>query len=121
MEKYCVLESYTIKEVMEVFEGNHERVAIVVNDNRKVTGVVSQGDIIRGLASGVDMYIQVSAIIRPSFLYLQERDMEKAYKIFRDKKITLLPVVSRDYKLVDTITLNDIFDYLEETNVSQGK
>lgn len=119
MEKYCVLETYTIKEVMELFEGNHERVAVVVNNNMKVTGVVSQGDIIKGLASGVDMYSQVSTIIKPSFLYLQEKDMKKAYKIFRDKKITLLPIVSRDYKLVDTITLNDIFDYLEKMNSLQ--
>lgn len=38
--------------------------------------------------------------------------MEKAYTIFRKKKITLLPVVKENFKLESVITLTDIYDYL---------
>lgn len=112
-ENYCVGESYTIKEVLEQFESNNDRVAIVLNASGKVVGVVSQGDILRALSSGRDLYIQVNQIIRNSFLHLYRRDMEEAYSIFRKKKITLLPVINYDNMLTDVITLDDVFSYLE--------
>lgn len=113
MGKHCVYCSYTIKEVMEQFEKNHERVAIVLNEKDKVCGVLSQGDIIRALVSDISIYSMISVILNPSFLYLRSRDMEQAYRLFRDKKITLLPIVSEKFELLDVIRLEDVFGYLE--------
>lgn len=113
MDKYCVRETYTIKEVLEQFESNNDRVAIVVNNSDKVVGVVSQGDILRALSAGIGMYTQISQIIKSSFLHLYEEDMEEAYTIFRKKKITLLPIINHDNKLIAVITLDDIFKHME--------
>ena len=114
MRDYCIRETYTIKETIERFESANDRVAIVVNNEDKVVGVVSQGDILRALSSGVNMYTQINQIISNSFLHLYEKDMEMAVNIFKMKKITLLPVIDSDNKLVDSITLDDIFNYLEK-------
>lgn len=114
VKKYCVYENYTIKEVLERFESSNDRVAIVVNDSDKVIGVVSQGDILRALSAGQSLFVQVSQIIRGSFLHLYEKNLEEAYQIFKKKKISLLPVIDRENQLTDVITLGDIFDYLEE-------
>lgn len=114
LEKYCVNENYTIKEVLEQFENSNDRVAIVVNNSGKVIGVVSQGDILRALSAGTDLYVQINQIIRNSFLHLYSRDLQEAYAIFRKKKITLLPVISYDNELISVITLDDIFEYLEK-------
>lgn len=113
LEKYCVNENYTIKEVLEQFENSNDRVAIVVNDSGKVIGVVSQGDILRALSAGADLYIQINQVIRNSFLHLYSNDLEEAYAIFKKKKITLLPIISYDNELISVITLDDIFKYLE--------
>ena len=112
-ERYCVGEAYTIKEVLEQFENCNDRVAVVLNDSNKVIGVVSQGDILRALSAGADLYIQISQIIRSSYLHLYSRNMEEAYAIFKKKKITLLPVINYDNELMDIITLDDIFTYQE--------
>lgn len=113
-ERYCVSERYTIKEVLEKFENFNDRIAIVISETNKVIGVVSQGDILRALSSGKDLYTPVNQIIQQSFLHLYERDLERAYPIFKKRKISLLPVVSQENKLVDCITLDDIFEYLEQ-------
>lgn len=113
MVEHCVFCSYTIKEVMEQFESNHERVAIVLSETNKVCGVLSQGDIIRALASDISVYSNVSVILKPSFLYIHSKDMEQAYRLFRSKKITLLPIVNEKFELLDIVTLEDIFEYLE--------
>ena len=87
MQEYCIREDYTIKETIERFESANDRVAIVVNTGDKVVGVVSQGDILRALSSGVSMYTQINQIISNSFLHLYEKDMEAAVSIFKSKKI----------------------------------
>ncbi|MDD2972497.1 MAG: CBS domain-containing protein [Lachnospiraceae bacterium] len=113
MEKYCVSENYTIKEVLAQFESANDRVAIVLNGNKKVVGVVSQGDIIRALSAGMSIYEKVSQIIQSSFLHLYEKNMEKAYEIFKKKKISLLPIIDKNGYLSDVITNSDIYIYLE--------
>ena len=113
MSKYCVNERYTIKEVLEQFESYNNRVAIVTNDSNKVIGVVSQGDILRALSAGTGLFVPVKQIIQSSFLHLYEKDLPKAYPIFKKKKIRLLPVVDHNNELIDLITLEDIYDYLE--------
>ena len=92
LDRYCVKEHYTIKEVLEQFESYNNRVAIVTGDSDKVIGVVSQGN---------------------SFLHLYEKDLEKAYPIFKKKQISLLPVIDHSNKLIDFITIDDIYNYLE--------
>ena len=112
-ERYCVNEDYTIKEVLEQFESSNDRVALVENTAGKIVGVVSQGDILRSLSAGGNIYAHINQIIKNSFLHLYTKDMEEAYRIFKKKKITLLPVIDYEGRLSDVITLDDIFDYLE--------
>lgn len=113
-EKYCVKEDYTIKEALEVIDANKDRVVVVMGKEDKVVGIVSQGDILRALVRGGDLYARLSTIVKPSFLYLNERDMQKAFHIFKKTQITMLPVIDKEYRLKDVITLKDIYDYLEE-------
>ena len=50
----------------------------MTGDSDKVIGVVSQGDILRALSAGQNLYTPVNQIIRNSFLHLYEKDLEKA-------------------------------------------
>ena len=114
MDLHCVYEDYTIKETIENFEKNHERVAIVLSGSDKVIGVVSQGDIIRALSAGTSLFTKVSGIINPSFMYMTDKDLGKAYDKFKAKQITMMPVVDKDFALVDVITMKDIYEYMEQ-------
>lgn len=113
INKYCVNEDYTIKEVLEQFESQNDRVAIVIDQCERVIGVVSQGDILRALSAGADLYVPIRKITRCEFIHQYEKKMKEAYVIFKNTKITVLPVIDHENKLIDVITLDDIFDYLE--------
>jgi predicted transcriptional regulator len=112
--QYCIKDTYTIKEAIDQFEKNHERASIVLNNNKKVVGIISQGDIIRSLSNNIDIYAHISTIMLPSFLYLKEKNMEMAYKIFKEKMITLLPIIDKNFEIQDIITIRDIYQYLED-------
>ncbi len=114
MKQYCIEKDFTIKETIERIEEGKNRGVVVLGNEQKVIGVVSQGDIIRGIISGKDMYSRIDTIVRPNFFYLNEKDMEKAYKLFKKYKISLLPIVDDDFKLIDVINMDDIYKYLED-------
>lgn len=115
LDKYCINESYTISEAISQFEKNNDRVALVINQSDKVIGVISQGDILRAISSGVEMYAPINQVIKNSFLHLYKRDLNVAYQIFKKKKITLLPIINERNELTDVITLDDIFSFLENS------
>lgn len=121
LDRYCVGERYTIKEVLEQFESYNNRVAIVTTASNKVIGVVSQGDILRALSAGRNLYTPVNQIIRNSFLHLYEKDLEKAYPIFKKKQISLLPIINHRNELIDFITIDDIYEYLEKKQMLPGE
>ncbi len=118
-EKYCVNETYTIKEVLQQLEQTQDRCVIVTSSAGKVIGVLSQGDIIRALLRGKNIYSSIHDVLNPSFLHLYENNLKRAYKVFKKYKISILPVISKENDLINVITLGDIFQYLENPD-SQG-
>ena len=107
-----VSKNYTILDTIQSFQVNHERVALV-EDNNKIIGLVSQGDILKELSRGIHMHSLIENIMNQNFRYMTTRDLEKAYKLFKKHKLTMIPVLSGDNTLIDIITLDDIYDYLE--------
>ena len=114
MDQREVQQEYTIKEAIESIDSFHNRAAIVVDNDEKVVGIISQGDVIRALISGKNIYSRVRSIIRPNYYYQKNKDLDSAYKLFKKHKITILPIVDDEYNLVDIIDMDDIYKYMEE-------
>lgn len=108
IEDFCITPNYTLKEVMEVMERNQERGLIVLNEERKVCGFVSQGDIIKALVDGKSLYTYVSNIMSHSIIQLTCRDMKKASEIFIRRNLSLIPVVNEEGFVSDVITPRDV-------------
>jgi len=112
-QRYCVYENDTINTAMLAIQQTKSRCACVLSASQKVVGVISQGDIIRALFDGANQYSSIKDFVNNSFIYLNEVDMERAYKLIKSKNLTLIPVIDKDFILVSVITLTDLFDYLE--------
>ncbi len=110
-EDFCVTIKYTLLEVMNVIETIRERGVVVLGDTGKVVGVLTLGDIIHALVDGKTIYAPIEKIIKPSFIYLTEVDLRQAFKVFKQKNISLIPVVDKDNHLVEVITPRDIMEY----------
>lgn len=112
-EDFCVTQKYTIMEVMQVFERNKERGVIVTGEAGKVCGFLSMGDIIYALVGGKNMYSHIGQICNPSFIYLKKKDYRQALKLFKERNISLIPVINDDMQLVDVITAKEMFEMVE--------
>ncbi|GHU74835.1 hypothetical protein AGMMS49992_17490 [Clostridia bacterium] len=112
-DQFLVKPDNTIIDVMSIIERNKKRAALVINDSIKIIGFVSQGDILRSVVNGVNLYSHIEAIMSSSFKYMKLRDMDVASDLFKNMNISLLPIVDDDFQLLDLITITDIIIHLE--------
>ncbi len=110
-EDFCVTTKYTLLEVMNVIETIRERGVIVLGDTEKVIGVLTLGDIIHALVEGKSIYAPIEKLIKPSFIYLNQVDLNQAFNIFKQKNISLIPVIDKNNYLVEVITPRDIMEH----------
>lgn len=113
---YCVSDGQTIKDAINAIQGNLSRCVVVLNDNKKVIGIISEGDVLRALLNDIEIHTPLKKIVNPSFQYLQERNMFKAYNLVKKYGITLIPIIDEDFYLKNVITIFDVMNHLDFVN-----
>ena len=106
MKNITVYPSATIKEAMETLDKTAEKVLLVVDDKKKLIGTLSDGDVRRyilreqNLSGAIDNAFNKN----PIFVFQVDFDREKVKKVFTDNKISLIPILDQNRKIVDYIT-----------------
>jgi len=112
LELYKIPSLASMLDALEQIERNRSR-CVFITEGDKVVGVLSEGDALRALISGVHLRTQVASVMKPSFRYLRERSFEQACRLVRKHLFTLVPIVDEEFRLTDVITLGEVLDYLE--------
>ena len=97
---YVVDATDTVRTAMERIEANKHRVVVVV-DQGKVVGTVSDGDIRRAFLHDVLPMAPVTRIMQLNPQVTTEADPAKRAALLRAAQVTLLPVVTADNALID--------------------
>lgn len=106
----CITKNYTIMETIEAINNSCNRGVIVLNDENKVCGFVSQGDILEALLQGRSVYASVSNILKPDFIYSKDSDLRDILPLFKKYLITVVPIIDDEYVLKDVVTLYDVME-----------
>ena len=114
LDQFCVAIDGTIREAIGVINDNRNRCALIVREERRLVGVISEGDILKLLLSGVSTYAPLASVIQPSFKYLRKYDLEAAQELVRKYAISLIPVISDDFTLKDVITIKDVLNHVAD-------
>ena len=101
---YCLKSDATLIDAVAKMNKNRSRTVMVIEAG-KLTGLVSEGDVMRALLRGVDTYAPVSDVVNRSFRFLTSADHQAAFLLFQEHAFGLVPVVDDDFHLVDVITL----------------
>lgn len=88
-------------------------ILFVVDENNKLIGSVTDGDIRRGLIKGVGIGDPVDLIIKPNprFIRKGETDIKKVIK-YREENLRIVPVLDKDNYLVNVVNLREVYSYL---------
>lgn len=107
-QKVIVSPNTTIREVLEIIDKEALRVAIVVLGCDTLVGIVTDGDIRRGILQGIELSAPVSTIMNnnPTSANVSLSSVELK-TLMQERKILSLPIVDDSGKLVGLKTLYD--------------
>ena len=107
LSDYTIGSGATLIDAVAKMNKNRSRTVMVVDDG-KLTGLVSEGDVMRALLRGVHTSVPVSEVANRSFRFLDRVDEAAAFRLFKDHSFGLVPVVDEAFRLVDVITLDQV-------------
>lgn len=83
----------------------------IVNKENNLRGIITDGDLRRMLERGVDVYNEIiDNVMTLNPKWIDEREMAvNALQVMNDMKITCMPVLNEEEKVVGSILMQDIF------------
>jgi mannose-1-phosphate guanylyltransferase / mannose-6-phosphate isomerase len=110
-KNFIINNTYSIKEALLKIEINNKGFLLVLDENDKVVGTVTDGDIRRLFLSGMGVHDVIK--IRKDFVTLKEHDnFQTVCSLFKSKKIAFLPIVDKSNKLVNIVTKKQFHVFL---------
>lgn len=108
IDKYFIGALTTIREALSKLNNlsGDSLVLLVVDDEQKLIGTLTDGDIRRGLINGHELSNVVETIMHSDFCYLTEgEDVVARLHELRARKITFVPILNAEGKVLDVISL----------------
>ena len=115
MNKYIIQQTISIREALVALNqiSSDTQSLLVVDEEQKLVGTLTDGDIRRGFISGAELSDVVASVMHTDFKYIlnSEHDVTRI-KELRDKKIFFIPVLDENYHIVEVLNLKKLRSYL---------
>ncbi|MEZ8470164.1 nucleotidyltransferase family protein [Vibrio splendidus] len=106
-QKTLIPESSTIKQALEIINSEALRVAVVVDKEQKLLGMVSDGDIRRGLLNDLTLSDSVVKVMNTSPITGKSgASKESLVELMEQKQILSVPLIDQGGKIVGLETLH---------------
>lgn len=110
--------SISIVDAMCKIDANSKGILFIVDDNNKLVGSLTDGDIRRWLLKSGDLSASVSEAMKLSPYSLNFSDKGKALKLMHEKCITAVPIVDVDKVIIDICLLSEYEENKQKGNLS---
>ncbi len=107
----------TIKEALEIINSGAMQIALVVDENEKLLGTLTDGDIRRGFLNNLSLEDSIESIIftTPTVCHI-EYTKEKILEIAVAKKLYQIPILDNDGKIVGIEEVDELLKPQTKTN-----
>ena len=97
-----------LKDALKKMNVASMQLLIVVDDEDKLLGIVTDGDVRRAIIKGIDLQEPISSImtLNPTTIYKLE-DKTKALELMKKFDIKHIPVINKENKIIGLILWND--------------
>lgn len=101
IEKLFCHKDKSILDVLKVINENSKSTAFIIDDDKKLCGIMTDGDIRRVLLRGADLQQPVGKVLSLNITYAKKGEpVTEMLKMFNDR-IRILPIVDDEMKVVD--------------------
>jgi dTDP-glucose pyrophosphorylase len=102
----------TVKQALKQMDSMGEKTLIVVDDERCLQGMVSDGDIRRWILKGTSLTAESASVMNKHPLTLKHGFTEEGAKqIMLKNQIQYLPVIDQDRKVIASVWWGDLFEH----------
>lgn len=108
MDRYIILQTVSIREALVSLNQitSDTQTLLVVDEEQKLLGTLTDGDIRRGLIAGAELTDAVSTIMHKDFKFILESEYDVVLvRNFRDKKILFIPVLDEEHHIVEVLNM----------------
>jgi len=93
-------------EVIKVINENAKGIAFITDDQGKLCGTITDGDIRRALLNDIGLQEKVSSIVLANYIYGHQYDDYDALKSKISEKVKIIPIVDSNHVVVDLFEYN---------------
>ena len=118
LKKICVSQTASISEVIKNIDKSGYQISIVTDKRQKLLGILTDGDIRRFILTKKSLDTDVKKIMNkcPTVVKIGT-SQSTMLNIMRNKLIHQLPVVDKNFKLVDLLTLDELIGVKNKENI----
>lgn len=111
MKDLIITEAYTLKEAMKKLDLGAMKILFVIDENKKLIGSLTDGDIRRYILKGGDLDKSISGIFNSETFCLVENEYTELElkEFFTQKYIEVIPVIDINREIVKYETWNQVF------------
>jgi dTDP-glucose pyrophosphorylase len=108
-ESIIIPKNASLKEALIKLDANPKMQTLIVEDNNKVIGTITDGDIRRGFINGLTNNDSIDKFMLTSFTFLKKGKYEAdKLKIIKEKGLKVIPVLNKDGSLFEIINFNEV-------------
>ena len=112
-----VSSSMTLRQTIEAITASSLQSALVVDENNKLLGTVTDGDIRKAILAGKDLNITAAEAMRKSPTTSSASTPRTVIiKLMREKRIHQMPILNESGQVVDVLTVDDMLGAQEKSN-----
>ena len=108
LNKYIGIETLTLVEALGKIDINSKGILFIVDQNGKLVGSLTDGDIRRWLLNSGEITATVTCAMNKNPKFLSINNRIDAVSIMKEKSITAIPVIDNDRKIIDIYLLSEL-------------
>jgi len=113
-KEHLILSGNTVKQALAMLnELSQDAILFVVDNNNKLIGSLTDGDVRRGLLNNFTIENKIDEIIQPNPRFIKKGDYDiKKIIAYREEDFRIIPVLDDQYHVVNVINFRKIKSYL---------
>src|SRR6185312_6549830 len=119
LDKLVIAEASSIREAMQAIDSNGREVVLVRDEAGQIVGLISDGDVRRGLLSGLTMESSIAKVMTRDFFTVgPEYDRASTLDVMKARMFQHVPVLDSEKRLIAIHFLNDLIGATPKPNIA---
>ena len=107
IDKYLISPDITVKEAIQKIENTGKKTAFIVDSNKRLLGIFTDGDMRRYVLKNGDLNAKISVAMNKNPIVFKENQTEELNKQIQERSLLVYPIVNDNGQIINIVYWND--------------